>query len=121
MLVPHIVGGSPVISRIIAHNRRASPRRASSGTRARNPSGDVSVWRITGLFLAAMPSYSHVRAAPGTRAELAERPRPVWAADESDARARSLQPGPVQRRRAVGAGRIDYGTAGCALRDHREG
>src|SRR5262249_14003382 len=60
MLVPHIVGGSPVISRIIAHTRRASPRLASSGTRARNSSADSSVWRIAGLFLAAMPSYSHV-------------------------------------------------------------
>src|SRR5215471_19995046 len=61
MLVPHIAGGSPVISRIIAHNRRASWRRCSSGTAARNPATDASVRRIAALFLVAIPSCSHSR------------------------------------------------------------
>src|SRR5262249_16096186 len=52
-------GASPVISRIMAHNRRASSRRCSSGTVARNPSTDASVRRIAGSFLVAMPSCSH--------------------------------------------------------------
>src|SRR5215472_10565668 len=64
MLAPHIVGGSPVISRIMAHSRCASSRRCSSGTRARNSSTDASVCRIAGTFLAVMLSYSHSRLDP---------------------------------------------------------
>src|SRR5262245_10311826 len=61
MLDPHIIGGSPVICCIIAHNRRASSRRCPSGTPARKPSTDAPVRRIAGPFLAAMPSCSHSR------------------------------------------------------------
>src|ERR1700750_848124 len=43
MLLPHIAGGSPVISCIMAHSRRASSRRRSSGTWARNASTEASV------------------------------------------------------------------------------
>src|ERR1700758_1186145 len=52
MLGPHMAGGSPVICRIIAHSRRASSRRRSSGTRARKSSTDAPVRRIAGLFSA---------------------------------------------------------------------
>src|SRR5215469_544639 len=61
MLVPHIAGGSPVISCIIAHNRRASWRRCSSGTAATNPATGAPVRRIAGPFLVAIPSCSHSR------------------------------------------------------------
>src|ERR1700745_3628874 len=56
MLVPHITGDSPVMSCIIAHSRRASSRRLSSGTRSRNSSTEASVRCVAGPFLAAMPS-----------------------------------------------------------------
>src|SRR6478609_2512935 len=62
MLVPHITGGSPVISCIMAHSRRASSRRLSSGTQSRNSSTEASVRCVAGPFLAAMPS--GVRADP---------------------------------------------------------
>jgi hypothetical protein len=55
MLVPYIVGGSPVISCIMTHNRHVSSRRCSLGTAARNPSTDASVRRIAGSLLVAMP------------------------------------------------------------------
>jgi hypothetical protein len=59
MLVPYIVGGSPVISCIMTHNGHVSSRRCSLGTAARNPSTDASVRRIAGSLLVAMPSCSH--------------------------------------------------------------
>src|SRR6516164_4231279 len=53
MLVPQSTGGSPVISCIMAHNRRASSRRRSSGTRARNAATDAPVGRIAGALVVA--------------------------------------------------------------------
>jgi hypothetical protein len=52
-----------VISCIMAHNRRASSRRRSPGTRSRYPATEAPVGRIAGLFLVAMPSWSHSRLA----------------------------------------------------------
>src|SRR5215469_4931111 len=74
MLVPHIAGGSPVTSVIMAQSRRASSRCCSLGTRARNSSTGAPVWRIAGPLLAAIPSCSHTRAGlPGHGAAVARR------------------------------------------------
>src|SRR5215469_14232520 len=76
MLAPHMVGGSPVISCIMVHNRRESSRRCSSGTPARNSSTDPSARRIAGPFLVAIPPYSHSHLTrPGLRPLIQRRDR----------------------------------------------
>src|SRR5690242_17446723 len=62
MSLPPIVGGSPVISCIMAHSRRASSRRRLSGTWPRNSSTDASVRRIA-MASGMLPHQQDLRAA----------------------------------------------------------
>src|SRR5689334_1487738 len=128
MLVPHIAGGSPVISCISAHNRCASARRCSSGTWARNSATDAPVRRIAGPLLAVMPSCSHgplrVAGSPATRCGFASVLAVVVDAEHVPGRVperaglhvvvhghRSVDPGAAERF-GLGQGLLDVGDAG---------